>query len=333
MKSTLKILIPVLLLVLLLLLGPRLASELIWHRSLDAGMFELQLRMAGRDDMKGDPEAWFAAKAEKNAGPLLFPEDMQYPPSAYTKGGMDYYVLNPQEHSELLIVYFAGGTYIDRPQAEHFAFADELAAATGAEIRLPDYPKLPEHTAGTAYPILLDFCREVLAQESYDRLVFMGDSAGGGLALSLANQLARSEEALPVPEELILLSPWLDLSMTNSALSDYERKEPKLDRETLAAAGQVWAGSLDVKDGTVSPLYADNFWLRGDSDRQLSLFAGTRELLYPDIVRYSERLTEEGLDHRLILGQGMNHIWPLYRAYGVAEAEEAFDLILQELKN
>ena len=136
MKKHILLIVLVVLIVLLVMFGPRLLSELIWHRSMDATMFELQLRMAGRDAMNGDEAAWYAAKAEKNAGPMLLPEDMEYPPAFYSKGGMDYYVLNAQEHSEYLIVYFAGGTYIDRPQAEHWAFVDALAAFI-KEIGLP----------------------------------------------------------------------------------------------------------------------------------------------------------------------------------------------------
>ena len=334
MKKNILLIALVVLIVLLVMFGPRLLSELIWHRSMDATMFELQLRMAGRDAMNGDEAAWYAAKAEKNAGPMLFPEDMEYPPAFYSKGGMDYYVLNAQEHSEILIVYFAGGTYIDRPQAEHWAFVDALAAETGAEIRVPDYPKLPDYTAETAYPLLLDFCREVLGAESYDKLIFMGDSAGGGMALSLANQLTVSlldTPDMPQPDELILLSPWLDVSMSNMDLPDYEKKEPKLDKATLAAAGEAWAGSWDVTHGKVSPHYAYEDWLRADPEHQLTLFAGTRELLYPDIVRFSEHLEANGLGHHLVIGEGMNHIWPLYRAYGVPEAEEAFQTIVQEI--
>lgn len=337
MKKNILLIVIVVVIVLLVMFGPRLLSELMWHRSLDASMFELQLRFAGRDSMDGDEAAWYAEKAEKNAGELEFPEDMQYPVAAKFFGEMDYYILNAQEHSPILIVYFPGGTYIDRPQTEHWMFADALAAETGAEVWVPDYPKLPDYTAETAYPILRDFCREALGAESYDKLIFMGDSAGGGMALSLANQLTVNHlldtPEMPVPDELILLSPWLDVSMTNMDLLDYEKKEPKLDRQTLAAAGRAWAGSWDVTHAKVSPHYAYEDWLRADPEHQLTLFAGTRELLYPDIIRFSEHLETNSLGHQLVIGEGMNHIWPLYRAYGVPEAEEAFQTILQEIQN
>lgn len=335
MKGNIKLIVIVLAVVLLVMFGPRLASELIWHRSLDASTFELTLRLAGRDAMNGDEAAWFAEKAEKNAGAPELPEEMQFAPETLSYEGMEVYILNDQAAPELLIVYFPGGTYVDRPQTEHFQFADRLAAEAEAEVWLLDYPKLPEYTAETAYPILLDFCRELLGEESCGKLVFMGDSAGGGMALSLANQLALSPDVTEaaLPEELILLSPWLDVSMHNEAMPAYQKKDPKLDQQTLRAAGEAWAGSRLVTEPTVSPLYAGQDWLQADPEHQLSLFAGTRELLYPDIVRFSELLEEKGLGHRLVIGEGMNHIWPLYQAYGVPEAEDAFQTILQELQN
>lgn len=335
MKKYIKPIVIVLVVLAALLLGPRLLSELLWHRSLDASTFELTLRLSGRDDMKGDADAWFAQKTENNAADLQLPEDMSSAVSLQTHSETDCYILNAQEHSELLIVYFPGGTYIDRPQTEHFEFADRLAAEAGAEVWLLDYPKLPVFNAETAYAQLLELFRDVLAQESYDKLVFMGDSAGGGMALSLANQLTAASLSdtpeMPVPDELILLSPWLDVSMTNDELADYAKAEPKLDRQTLAAAGEAWAGTLGTTDGTVSPLYAEPVWLAADAGHQLTLFAGTRELLYPDIVRFSEQLKADALGHQLILGEGMNHIWPLYLSYGIPEAQDTFEQILRLL--
>ncbi len=323
MKLWLKILLIALAaLLLLVVFAPNLVSQLLWHRSSEASFFALQLRMAGRDRMQGDAAAWFAEKATENAGELTLPEDMALEPERRSYGGMDYYVFNAQERPERLIVYFAGGTYLDRPQDEHFLFAASLAADSGAELWLPDYPKLPDHSAGEAYATLLSFGREVLDEKQCDSLLFMGDSAGGGMALSLAQQRRDAGEA--TPDALILLSPWLDVAMTDAELyTPYQRRDPKLDRESLQAAGSAWAGELSTKDPVVSPLYGDCAGLG-----HICLYAGTRELLYPDILHFSERLKDADLPHSLSIGEGMNHIWPLYRAYGVPEAEAAYQSIL-----
>lgn len=312
----------VLVLLLLVLFGPSLASELIWHRSTEASIFALQLRAAGRDSMQDDPAAWYLNKKAANAGELTLPKDLQNPPSRREYEGMEYYVLNERSYAPRQILYFPGGTYIDRPQAEHFHFADSLASDTGAEVWVLDYPKLSDSSAQVAYELLMDFCRELLAKEDFGELLFMGDSAGGGMALSLAQQLSQADEA--GPETLILLSPWLDVAMEDAESYEiYQRRDPKLDRLTLQTAGKAWAGELDVLDPVVSPFYGDCTGLG-----HIHLYAGTRELLYPDIVRFSQKLDSEGISHTITIGEGMNHIWPLYRVYGVPEAEGAYQNIL-----
>lgn len=54
----------------------------------------------------------------------------------------------------------------------------------------------------------------------------MGDSAGGGLALGLA--LALKTENITQPKDIILLSPWLDVTLSNEDIPKYESSDPIL---------------------------------------------------------------------------------------------------------
>src|SRR5260221_10002536 len=53
--------------------------------------------------------------------------------------------------------------------------------------------------------------------------VISGDSAGGGLALSLA--IALRDEARELPAGCILLSPWLDLGLDRRAVPELVRRD------------------------------------------------------------------------------------------------------------
>ena len=312
----------ILALVVILALSPFIYSRLVWHRSVAATWFCWQLRASGRDSMPDGGEAWLAERASVNAGPVTPPTDLtcaiEQRSFSSAEGDMPYFVLNEQDSPSLLLVYFAGGTYIDPPSATHWYFIDELAARTGAEVIVPVYPLLPEADAEECLAVLRPFYTEIVTAMDCGTLAFGGDSAGGGLALSTAQVLAA--EGADGPDRLLLISPWLDVSMENEELSAYEAADPKLDRETLRFAGSLRAGDLDVTDPLVSPLYGDCSGL-GD----ILLMAGTRELLYPDILRFSALLDEQGVDHSLYIGEGMNHIWPLFAHYGLPEAAEALD--------
>lgn len=46
----------------------------------------------------------------------------------------------------------------------------------------------------------------------------MGDSAGGGLALGLVLALREQGKSRAMPKEVVVYSPWTDLTMSNPAL-------------------------------------------------------------------------------------------------------------------
>ncbi len=325
-RKTIRLIVIILAAALLVAALPFALSRIVYHRSLEATLFERQIRAGGHDAEPDAGRIWMARKAAISAGELTLPEGMQ---TAWTRetfswdgGTMDWYQSGTD--TARVIVYFHGGSFIDRPSEAHWLFVDRLAADTGAKVIVPLYPRLPDNTADDAYTALLAFCREVIEPLGSGKLIFMGDSAGGGMALALAELLAT--EGINGPEQLILISPWLDLSMDNDEMEEYADKDPKLDREALRYAGRCWAGEREVYDPLISPLYGDF------SDiGSVALYAGTRELLYPDIVRFAALLDAAGHDYTLYTGSGMNHVWPLFQCYNLREAETATNDIEEKI--
>ncbi|MCD7768803.1 MAG: alpha/beta hydrolase [Oscillospiraceae bacterium] len=301
--------------------GMALYSHLTQGRSWAATVFAWQLH---KDEYTTDEAfaAYLAEKSAENAQPYVIPEsvDMSVSVVRHIYQELDYFVLNPD--GDGLLFYFAGGSYIDQPRAVHWQFLDHLAADTNMTIIVPLYPKLPDTDAAGCYETLLAFYQNY--DKADDRVVFMGDSAGGGMALSLAMQLR--DAGLDGPEALVLLCPWVDVTMSNPAIADYENGDPALDSEMLAHLGALWAGELDVTDPTVGPINGNLEELG-----YITLITGTNELLYPDITALDELLTDAGIAHDLIVGQGMFHVWPLYMDYGIPESQETYEQILAAL--
>ncbi len=305
-----------------LLAGFPLFSKLYYGRSQAATLFAWQLqKTACATDEAFD--AYIQEKAEENAEAYEAPAAEKFSVSlaedAY--GDMPYYILNGEGSQAQLIVYFAGGSYIDNPREVHWQFLNDLAADTGAAIVVPIYPKLPEADAAASYAVLTDFFRAVIADMAGGELVFMGDSAGGGMALSLAMQLR--DAGLAGPDRIVAVCPWLDVTMSNPDIPAYEKKDPALDSGTLARLGALWAGELSETDPVVSPLYGSFEGLG-----RITLVTTDGELLYPDIMRLDGILTEAGLDHDLITAGGMFHVWPLYEGYSIPEARETYSRIV-----
>ncbi len=56
------------------------------------------------------------------------------------------------------------------------------------------------------------------------------------------------------------------------------------------------------------------------------MFVGTREIFYPDVLEFYERLEAADVGVQLIVGEGMNHVYPLYP---MPEAEAALELVVR----
>ncbi len=297
-------------------------SRLYYGRSQAATLFAWQFEKDVYTTQE-DFEAYLREKQSDNARPYAAP-----PPGDFTVKltwaffeDMTYYTLNGQAAPEKLIVYFSGGSFIDQPRTVHWQFLNALAEDTGAAVVVPIYPKLPAADASEAYAVLRDFCGEVLGDMDRGELIFMGASAGGGRALSLAMQLR--DRGGDGPDRIVAICPWLDVTMENPHIPDYEKKDPALDSEMLRHLGQLWAGDLSPTDPMVSPLYGSFEGLG-----VITLVTAEGELLYPDIMRLNDALTAAGIGHSLITGGGMFHVWPLYAAYNIPESQKTYGQIV-----
>ena len=297
--------------------GLPLFSRLYYHRSQAATVFAWQLEEEAYTTEE-EFQGLLLQKAAENRGPYLIPPEVVFTVDADMEihdSGMQYFVLNAQEAPDKLLFYFAGGSYTDQPRAVHFQFLNALAENTDATIVLPVYPKIPGADAQESYDAVLEFYGDYMTEQTCGTLYFMGDSAGGGMALSLAMQLR--DAGMTGPDELILICPWVDVTMSNPDIADYEKKDTALDAAQLARLGELWAGDLSPTDPMVSPLYGTFEDLGA-----IHLITSKGELLYPDIQLLSDKLADAGIKHELVVSPGMFHVWPLYLMYNIPEVQE-----------
>lgn len=234
--------------------------------------------------------------------------------------GCQMVLFNNVEDSERLVIYLHGGIYVDEIMIPHISFCDKLAKKVNACLFAPIYPLAPNHTYEETYEILEKLYLHLLTIDK--PIIIMGDSAGGGLSAAFCEYLAVND--LPQPKNLILISPWIDISMSG----DYDEVEfdPISGVDALREMGKAWAGDLDLKDYKVSPLFGDISKLP-----KTTLFVGTHEILYSDILKFYNKLTDNGIDVELNIGEGMNHVYPIYPL--VPESKEAFNHIVDVILN
>lgn len=230
--------------------------------------------------------------------------------------GCQMVVFNDFEDSDRLVIYLHGGIYVNEIMKTHINFCDKLAKKVNASVFAPIYPLAPNHTYEETYEIVLNLYNWLLTMNK--EIIIMGDSAGGGLSAAFCEYLA--DKNMTQPENLILISPWLDVSMSG----DYDEVEfdPMLGVDGLREMGESWAGELDPKDYKVSPLFGEVTCLP-----KTTLFVGTHEIFYPDVVKFYNKLKDNGIDAELNIGEGMNHVYAIYPL--VPESKEAFNRIVE----
>jgi acetyl esterase/lipase len=236
-------------------------------------------------------------------------------------GGFDCHTVAPRgRRAERAAVYLHGGAYISEISPQHWALVSRMADA-GVRVEVPGYGLAPQHTYRDAYPFLTEVYRELLADMDACAVTVVGDSAGGGLALGLAQTLGQA--GLPQPRRLVLIAPWLDLTLSNPDLPAVEARDPWLSTAGLKEAAKAWAGGDDPTDPRLSPL---NGPLTGLPS--MDLYVGTRDICLPDALLLQARATAEGADLRLVVCEGAVHVYPLVPA---AEGRAAARQIVRDV--
>jgi acetyl esterase/lipase len=284
--------------------------------SLQMRAVSLVLRLAYRPRMNT------AAKARRR---MAEPKGSAQPPAALrrrhavttrTIDGFDCHTVAPRDRAaERAAVYLHGGAYISEITPQHWSLISRLADA-GVRVEVPIYGLAPRHTHRDAYPFVTAVYRDLLMDVDPSAVTLVGDSAGGGLALGIAQTLGAA--GLPQPRRLVLLSPWLDLTLGNPELPAVQARDPWLSLVGLREVGPAWAGGDDPADPRLSPL---NGPLAGLAP--VDVYVGTSELCLPDALLLAKQAADEGAEVRLTVCEGAVHVYPLVPApEGRAAARE-----------
>lgn len=205
------------------------------------------------------------------------------------------------ESLQKIVLFFHGGAYYYDVMDVHFTAWAKVADLSGVPVILPSYPLAPDASPSEITAYAQRLVQKLRSEYPDAKLIVGGDSAGGGLALQLCQALAKLGQ--PQPEHLILWSPWADVSRDNPDLLEQDKRSTVIGLEGSQLAAKLYAGNVDVKDPSISPIYGDLGCLP-----PMTIVTGTRDLLHPDILRFSEKAKIAGASIDL-------HVWPEQNHY------------------
>lgn len=215
------------------------------------------------------------------------------------------WTISPKQNaSEKHVIYLHGGAYVNSFAPQHWDFMSKLVDMLHCTVTAPNYPHAPEHHVNDVFALMLPLYNELAANAGSANITIMGDSSGGGISLALAQRLR--EDGHAQPGHVVLLSPWLDATLSNPEIAEFDKIDPFLGVEGLKYGGAVYARDVDPKSYLVSPVYGSLKDLA-----PVTLFIGTRDILYPDCRKLRDKAATEGvrLDYREY--DQMVHNWML----------------------
>ena len=220
---------------------------------------------------------------------------------------------DPEKH----IFYFHGGAYTLQPNMLHLRIISRILKRVKCKITFIDYPKTPEYTCNDAINVATGIYLE-LCEPGKEEIILMGDSAGGGLALSLAQSI-KINDIIPEPSKIVLLSPWLDVSMESKTPEDLAARDMILDSDTLKVIGKKYAGKLNTDSYLCSPLYG-KFKDIGD----IAIFTSTNDILNIQAKKLREKFIKESGSIVYHEYEDMQHIWI---GFPIPEARDAMEKV------
>jgi len=212
------------------------------------------------------------------------------------------------------LLYLHGGGFIFGSARAYRHLVGQIAARAGVPAFVADYRLAPEHPFPAALDDTRAAYRALAVQHGAGRVAVIGDSAGGGLALSLLQE---------EPDACcgVLLSPWTDLALTGATVDANATVDPFLTRAALEAGASQYLGAQDRRDSHVSPLYGAE-----SQTPPIQVHVGTAEILLDDSLRIA---SQERIE--VHVWEDMLHVFPSSIALFEA-ARSAHDLIAAFLR-
>jgi monoterpene epsilon-lactone hydrolase len=219
-----------------------------------------------------------------------------------------------------VLLFLHGGGFEFGSVASDGELAARLGRASGMRVLFPEYRLAPEHPFPAAVDDVLAVWRWLRTDPGLDAesVAVAGDSAGGGLALSLL--VAARDAGEDLPAAAVLMSPTVDLTSSGASMTERAGQDPVSTPALLRELAAAYLGGADPRTPLASPLFASLAGLP-----PLLVLVGTADVLLSDSERLAAAATAAGVDVTLHVRNGLPHVYPIMA--GTPEAAQATDQI------
>lgn len=208
--------------------------------------------------------------------------------------------------SRRVVMYLPGGAFVFPASNGHSQALARLVRGCEAKGLMVDYRLVPEHPFPAQIEDALNAYRDLLGQGyAPEQIALAGDSAGGGLVLSLLQEIR--SHGLPMPACAACFSPFADMSLTAPSHRENRWADPVLPSPFPQQTMRQYVGDTPVDHPLISPVNGDY------SDcPPLLIHASSSEVLRGDSLRVARKARAHGVDVELQIWDALPHAWHVF---------------------
>ena len=228
------------------------------------------------------------------------------------------------QNSNKVIIHLHGGGFVMGSCITHRNFASKIVDATNLTVILVDYSLAPEYP----FPAALNDCFSIYKSLTENKIkpeniIIGGDSAGGGLTISLLLKI--KEQNMQMPLCAYAISPWVDLTLSGESIIARKKHDPMVSKKGLKKDVKLYLKNTSPENPFASPIFGD---FSGFSP--LLIHVGKDEILLSESELLAAKAKNAGVNVKIEIWEDL---WHVFHAYPIPEADEAIKKIAGFINN
>jgi acetyl esterase/lipase len=219
----------------------------------------------------------------------------------------------PADGKRRVILYMHGGAFLTCGVNSHGRLVQMLSKYADSPVLVVNYRMIPKHSIGQA----LDDCYDAykwLRLKGYDpeQIVLAGDSAGGYLALALAERLQHDALAGETPAAIVTMSPLFEIDNESRANHPNTHSDAMFPPKAFTALVDLVeaAAEHNVVDGKPEEVFEPLDHIEPGLPRTLIHVSGS-EVLLNDARKAAHMLAAAGVPVEVRVWPGQMHVFQI----------------------
>jgi monoterpene epsilon-lactone hydrolase len=216
--------------------------------------------------------------------------------------GVNCYWFTPEDPSpDRIIIYVHGGGFAAGSIRTHGKMVSHFAKGLQARILFIDYALAPENPYPAGLNDVLSVYSELANRYPGYQIDLIGDSAGGSLVISAIGDMLKIH--LPLPDAVVLISPWVSLECDNPSMEENARLDISLNKGMLQMFARAYTGDVPFEVSSPKKASLTQF-------PPVLIMVGTNEILLDDSKYFYNEIKGIQGKSRLSIYEDQPHLWP-----------------------